>query len=121
MAAPNLLAPTTITGKTVVLAATTSSSNLLVNSSASGKALKVNAIVVTNVSASAATITLQLFSAASGGTATHLAKTRSIDASTTVTLLGRDIPVWLEEDRRLAVTAGTGSALEVVCSYEDIS
>lgn len=121
MAAPNLLSPTTITGKTVVLAATTSASDLLVNASSSGKALKINSVIVTNITGSSATVTLQLYSAATGGTATHLAKTVSVAANTTTVLLGRSAPVWLEEDRRLSVTAGTGSALEVVCSYEDIS
>lgn len=121
MAAPNLLTPTTITGKTVVLVATTSSSALLTNSSASGKALKVNGLIATNVSGSAATITIQLFSAATGGTATHLAKTLSLDSGVTVALLDKNRAVWLEEDRRIAATASASSAIELVCSYEDIS
>lgn len=121
MANPNLLSPTTITGKTAVLAATTSAADLLVNASGSGKAMRVNLVRATNLTGTAATVTLALFSAATGGTATNLAKTVSVPANTYLDLATRDSGLWLMEDRRLSVTAGTGSAIEVVCSYEEVS
>lgn len=121
MAAPNLLLPSNITGKVVTLAVPTSATNLLVNSSSSGKSLRVNSLVVANITGTAASITLQYFSAATGGTAFHIAKSVSVGANTTVTLISSNAPIYIEEDRRLSVTAGTASALEIVCSYEDIS
>lgn len=121
MAAPNLLLPSTITGKTVPLAVPASATNLLVNASASNKVLRVFTVVVANVTGTAASITLQLFNAATGGTAFNIAKSVSVAANSTMTLVSADTPIYLEENTRLSVTAGTASALEVICSYEDIS
>jgi hypothetical protein len=121
MAAPNLLLPSTINGKTVAMVAPTSATNLLVNASSSNKLLRVTSIVVANVTGSAASITLQWFNAATGGTAFHVAKTLTVPSNDRVTLVSADTPINLEENTRLSVTAGTASALEVVCSYEDIS
>lgn len=121
MAAPNMLLPSTVTGKTVALAVPASATNLLVNASASNKVLAVKSIIVSNVTGSAATITLQWFNAATGGTAFSLYRQVSIAGNTSMILTSAENPIYLEENTRLSVTAGTVSALEVVCSYEDIS
>jgi hypothetical protein len=38
-----------------------------------------------------------------------------------VILIGKENPVWLEEDKRITVTAGTANILDVVCSYEEVA
>lgn len=121
MAAPNMLLPTTINGKTVPLAVPASATNLLVNASSSGKVLRVVSVLVANVTGTAASITLQYFNAATGGTAFNIAKSVTVAGNGTLVLVSAEAPVYLEENTRLSVTAGTASALEVVCSYEDIS
>ena len=49
MAAPNIVNVATITGKSAVLAITTSATAIVTNSASSGKVFKVNALYVSNV------------------------------------------------------------------------
>jgi hypothetical protein len=123
MAAPNLNAPTTITGKATYLTlANTTETDLLVNAASSGKALRVTMVTLANIDGtSSVDATVRIYNAASGGTGFALASTVTIPADATVVLLGRDSSVWLEEDRRLTVTASAGGDLAVVCSYEEVS
>lgn len=123
MAAPNLLSPTTINGKTVTVnLTTTSATSILSNAASSGKALKVNALYVANTTALAANITINQYSAAAlGGTAFPIASTVSVPGNATLVVIDKDAYVYLEENTSLGATAGTSSALQIVCSYEDIS
>lgn len=124
MAAPNLLSPTTITGKSVTVnLSSTSATSILSNAASSGKVLKVNSLYVANVDGtSAADITINYYSAASlGGTATQIVSTVSVPADATLVVIDRDAYIYLEEDTSLGATAGTANDLKIVCSYEDIS
>jgi hypothetical protein len=94
----------------------------LVNAASSGKALRVTMVTLANIDGTNnVDATVRIYTAASGGTGHALASTITIPADATVVLLGRDSSVWLEEDRRLTVTASAGSDLAVVCSYEEVA
>lgn len=123
MAAPNLKAPTTINGKTAVLAlASTSETNLLVNASSSGKALRVTSLFAANVDGSNnADITIKYYQAASGGTGYAIASTLAVPADSTVVLLTREQSLWLEENTRITAQASAADDITIVCSYEDVS
>lgn len=123
MAAPNLQAPTTINGKTTYLnLSTTNDTDLLTNASGSGKALRVGTVNVANYStAGSADITLRVYSAASGGTGYRICSALTVPVGASVIVVGKENPIWLEEDRRISVQASAASYLDVVCSYEDIS
>ena len=124
MAAPNLLSPTTINGKTVTVdLSTTSATSILSNAASSGKVLKVNSLYVANVDGTNnAEITINYYSAAAlGGTATQIASTVVVPADSTLVVIDKDAYIYLEENTSLGATAGTASDLKVVCSYEDIS
>lgn len=124
MAAPNLLSPTTITGKTTYVAlTTTNATSVLSNASASGKVLKVNSLVVSNVDGvNNASITVSIYSAAAlGGTAYKIANTITVPADSTLVVIDKTSMIYLEEDKSIGATAGTASDLEIVCSYEEIS
>ena len=123
MAAPNLLSPTTITGKTVTVnLTTTSATSVLSNAASSGKTLKINSLYVANTTATAANITINQYSAAAlGGTAFPIASTIAVPGNATLVVIDKDAYVYLEENMSLGATAGTSSALQIVCSYEDIS
>lgn len=122
MAAPNLAAPTTITGKTVYATpANTSEAALLTNAFNSNRALRLTALTVANLTATVADISVSIYSAASGGTEFRLASTIPVPAYATLVILGRDSSVWVEEDRRITVRASVANALTVVCSYEEVS
>jgi len=124
MAAPNLLSPTTITGKSVTVnLTTTSATSILSNAASSGKVLKVNSLYVANVDGTTnAEITINYYSAAAlGGTATQLCSTVVVPADATLVVVDKDAYIYLEENTSLGATAGTASDLKIVCSYEDIS
>jgi len=124
MAAPNLLSPTTITGKSVTVnLTTTSATSILSNAASSGKVLKVNSLYVANVDGTTnAGITINYYSAAAlGGTATQLCSTVVVPADATLVVVDKDAYIYLEENTSLGATAGTASDLKIVCSYEDIS
>ena len=124
MAAPNLLSPTTINGKTVTVdLSSTSATSILSNAASSGKVLKVNSLYVANVDGTSyAEITINFYSAAAlGGTATQIASTVVVPADSTLVIIDKDAYIYLEEDKSLGATAGTSGDLKVVCSYEDIS
>lgn len=123
MAAPNLINPGTITGKTTYLTlANTTETDLLVNAASSNKALRVTAIYAANIDGVVSVdCTLRIYNAASGGTGFPLAHTITVPADATVVLIGKDAPIWLEENQRLTVQASAGNDLTVVCSYEDVA
>ena len=124
MAAPNLLSPTTITGKSVTVdLSSTSATTILSNASSSGKVLKVNSLYVANVDGTSnAEITINYYSAAAlGGTATQICSTVVVPADATLVVIDKDAYIYLEENTSLGATAGTASDLKIVCSYEDIS
>lgn len=124
MTAPNLLSPTTITGKVATASlTTTSATSVLSNAAASNKCLRVVSLIVSNVDGtSAANITINYYSAAAlGGTATEIASTVSVPADASLVVIDRSTALYLEEDRSIGATAGSASDLKVVCVYEEIS
>jgi hypothetical protein len=124
MAAPNIVNVTSIIGKTEVANLTTTGATSVVsNAASSGLVLKINTLIVSNVDPTASCdITISLYSAAAlGGTATQIASTISIPADTSLIVISRETPVYLEEDRSIGATASIANDLKVVCSYEEIS
>jgi hypothetical protein len=117
VSAPNIVNVTTITGKTAVLAVTTTATAIVTNSAASGKVLKINALLVANVDGTNnAEITVDLYRSS---TAYRLAYTVVVPADATLDVLNKSI--YLEEGDALRLTAGADGDLEAVCSYEEIS
>lgn len=122
MAAPNLAAPTSITGKTTYLSlANTSETTLLSNAASSNRAIRVTSLLCVNNGASAVDATVTLYTAASGGTGHRIANTVTVPSKATLVVLGRDSSIWLEEDRRITVTASASNNLAVICGYEEVA
>lgn len=124
MAAPNILAVTNIVGKTATVAlSTTSVTSVVSNAASSGKVLKVNSLIVSNVDgANNASITISLYSAAAlAGTPYRICSTVVVPANSSLVIIGKDSPIYLEEDKSIGATASAANDLEVICSYEDIS
>lgn len=117
MAAPNIVNVTTITGKTAVMAVTTSATAIVTNSAASGKVFKINALYISNVDGTnAADITVDIFRSS---TAYKIVNTVSVPADSTLDVVSKSI--YLEEGDAIRLTASANSDLEAVCSYEEIS
>lgn len=119
MAAPNLMQTTTISGKTAVQSVVTGSAAFLSNASDSGKVLKINSIIVSNIDGTAsADITVDLFRAS---VAYNLAWTIPVPADSTLILLSKEAAIYLEEGDSLRSKASANGDLQIICSYEEIS
>jgi len=117
MTAPNIVNVTTITGKTSVLAVTTSATAIVTNSGSSGQVYKINALYVSNVDGTNnADLNVDIYRSS---TAYHVAKTVNVPADATLDVISKSI--YLEEGDSLRLTASANSDLEAVCSYEIIS
>lgn len=124
MAAPNLLNPNTITGKTAVVSLTTTNATAVVsNAASSGKVFKVNSLIVSNVDGTnAADISISYYSEDDiGGTATEIVSTVSVPADASLVVIEKASAIYLEEDRSIGATASAANDLKVVVSYEEIS
>ena len=123
MAAPNLLAATTINGKsTGVNLSTTSATTVLNNPASSNKCLKVNVLNAANYTATAANITINFNTAANlGGTNFAIASTLTVPAYSTLSIIDKGTQYYLEENLSLGDTAGTSNSINITISYEDIS
>ena len=117
MAAPNILSATSIYGKQVGAALdTTTTTSLLANTASSDKLLKINSIIVSNVDgSSAADLTLSWYD---GSNDRHLAKGVSVPAKSTLIVLGKDAPIYLEEGHSIRGGASANSDAEVLICYE---
>jgi hypothetical protein len=120
---PNIVNVTTIYGNTSTTSLTTTSATSLVsNAASSGKVYKIDSIVVANTSASAANITINVYSAAAlGGTAYPIASTISVPAYASLIVTDKTTTFYLLEDKSVGATAGTSTALVVTASWEEIS
>ena len=118
MAAPNLVNVTSIYGKTMGYDLTTSIQGILANNAGSNKLLKINSIYVTNVDGTnSADVTIQFYN---GSTAYELAHTVPVPADSTLIVLGKDAPIYLEEGHIIRGSASAASDLQVVISYEEL-
>lgn len=125
MAAPNIVGPTSILGKTAVLSSVTGATGtvLLNNAASSGKVLQVTAIYVSNVDGTnLCDVTVRLHDQDDGGgTGRALCSTVTVPADATLMVVTKDTGFWLEEDRSIVVTPSASNDLEFVCSYLEIS
>jgi hypothetical protein len=118
MAAPNIVNVTTITGKTAVLAVTTSATAIVTNSSGSNKVIKINVLHLANIDGSAAVdASVEIFRSS---TAFRLLHTVSVPADSTLVAISKDTAIYLEEGDSLRVLASANGDLSAVCSFEEI-
>lgn len=119
MAAPNVVNVTSIYGKTTGLALTSSSQDIL--TCASDKLLKVNSIIVSNVDgANNDGVTVSWYDA---GTTTsfRLAYNITVPAKSTLVIMGKDAPIYLEEGDKIRANGIAASGdLEIIVSYEEL-
>lgn len=119
MTAPNIVNVATITGKTSVLAPTTTPTDIISNSAGSGQLYKIDSLVISNINGSSAgNITVSLYRSA---TEYRLAYQINVPANGSLVVISKDTMLYLEEGDSLRLTAGTNGYLQAVCSYEIIS
>jgi hypothetical protein len=123
MTAPNLIAVTTINGKTSGVSLTTTATTVVLNNApASGKCLKVNTLNVANITTTSTNITISWYTNAGlGGTGFAIASNISVPGGSTLNIVDKSSQYYLEENTSLGATASSANALVVTTSYEDIS
>jgi hypothetical protein len=127
MAAPNIVAVTSIVPNTLSITPADTSRNALVAAPSTGTAYKINQIMVANIDGSAAydaTVELRL---ADGSTYRALGSTISVPADATLILLDKTTALYLldtsvtGQPSTLWATSGTASKLTFTVSYEAIT
>ena len=123
MAAPNIVNVTSIIGITTAVGlSTTAVTTFLSNADASGKVLKINTVVAAGFGTAQGNITLKYHLAAAGaGTSIALANSITVPTGASLVIIGKDNPIYLEENRSLTAQASAADNIAIVCSYEDIS
>jgi len=122
MANPNLVNVTTISPKSAAALLTTSLASQVSNAVSSGKALKINNIVVSNITASAVTCRVAYNTAAAGGgTSYYLAYDISVPGGASLIVTDKSTSFYLEENTSIVALAASVSSLHCVISYEDLS
>lgn len=120
MANPNIVNVANIYGKVAGQAVTTSATAIVTNSSGSGKVLKINSLIISNVNGTAAAdITADVYK--NQTTSYRLAFTISVPNDATLILISKDTSIYLEENDSIRLSASANSYLEALCSYEEIS
>ena len=119
MAAPNIVNVTSILGKTTAAALdTTLTTSLLANAASSNKLLKLNSIIVANKDGSStANVTISWYN---GSTDFYLASTVDVPADSTLVVMGKDSPIYLEEGQSIRGGASENGDLDVIISYEEL-
>ena len=131
MASPNIVNVATITAKTTSYTPSgTTAVVLLTNAASSGKVLKINSLVASNVDGTNAINTTVSYytngavaqgSAPSGGTAFPIVSTVSVPANASLIVIDKSTQLYLEEGTCVSITSGTASKISYVVSYEEIS
>jgi hypothetical protein len=124
MANPNIVNVTSILGDNSSTSLTsTSATSIVSNAASSGKVLKINTLIVSNVDGTnACDITINKYSAAAlGGSAFAIASTISVPADASLIVVDKTTSIYLKENESIGAIAGTANDLIVTCSWEDIS
>jgi len=119
MAAPNIVNVTSIYGKTMGAAlGTTLTTNIL--TCAANKVLKINSIIVANVDGTNNADVSVTFYDSSAVASYRIASTVTVPADSTLIVLGKDSPIYLEESDEIRAGASASGDLEIIISYEEL-
>lgn len=123
MANPNIVAVTSIYGNTSYLIPSgTSATAWTALTPSSGTVNKIDNIVATNVTSTAATVTVSINSATGGGgTAYRLAYQITVPGNASLVVTDKTTAFYCGEGQSIVVTSGTTNAIECVASYEAIT
>jgi len=130
MANPNIVNVTSILGTTTYYVPTGTAAVVLVpNAAASGTVFKINQIVVSNTTASAANATVAIYTngavaqggSPSGGVAYPVISAVSVPATASLIAVDKTTAIYLMEGHSISITSGTANSLTFTISYEVIT
>jgi hypothetical protein len=119
MAEPNLVNVTSIYGRTVnATLDTTTTTDIL--TCPSNKLIKINSIIVSNVDGTnSADVTVYYYNG-SASTRAQIASTVAVPADSTLVVIGKDSPIYLEESDQIEAGASANGDLVIIISYEEL-
>lgn len=113
----NVVSVATINGKTTGQAVGTSATAIVTNPSASGKTLKINALMCSNKDTAASySVTVYLYK---GATPYVVVPATPIAPYAALDVLNKS--VYLEEGDSIQLLASAAAKIDAICSYEDMS
>ena len=118
MAAPNIVNVTSIYGKTHSALLDTTLTTTQVTCAAN-KVLKINSIIVANIDGSSSA-DVTVYYSPNGGTRRAIAKGVAVRAKSTLVVLGKDSPIYLNESDLIEAGASEVNDLEIIISYEEL-
>jgi hypothetical protein len=123
MSAPNIVNVTSIIASYAGLVPANTIANVLVNNlSGSNSVIKLNSLLITNVSdSSVPTIVSVNTNSAGAGTNYRIAYNIYVPSGASLQLVDKGNFIYLTEDTSIVVTSGTASTLEYLAVYETIS
>ena len=123
MANPNIVNVTSIYANTsYLIPSTTAATTWTALTPATNSVNKIDNIVASNVTSSAATVTVSVNSAtAGGGTAYRIAYQISVPANSSLIIVDKTTSFYVGESQSVVVTVGTANAIELTAAYETIS
>jgi len=123
MANPNIVNVTSIYGNTsYLIPSSTSATTWTALTPSSNTVNKIDNIVASNVTASVASVTVAINSAAAGaGTNYRLVYQVPVPVNASIVVVDKSTAFYLGEAQSIVVTVGTASAIELTASYEAIT
>lgn len=107
-----------MTGNTAVLNVSTVSTNIVINAASSNRVLKINSLMISNIDGTnPADATVDVLR---GAVAYRLASTITVPADSTLVIISKDNSLYLEEGDTIRCLASVNSALQAVCSFENL-
>jgi hypothetical protein len=116
MANPNIVNVTSILGKSVQAALTTTLTTEIL-ACASDKLVKVNNIIIANIDGSSS-VDVSIFITKSGGSPIALASTISVPADSTLIAFDKNSTIYLEEGDNIEAGASADSDAVITINYE---
>jgi len=118
MANPNIVDVTSIYGKTVQAALTTTLTTEILLC-ASNKVLKINSILIANIDGTNSA-DASVFITKSGGSPIAIASTIAVPADATLSVIDKTNSFYLEEGDNIEAGASANGDLTITISYEEI-
>ena len=118
MAAPNIVQVSSLYGKTVGAAlGTTLTTDIL--TCPADKLIKVNTIIVSNVDGTADVDVSVSFYDSSATTQYRLTSTIAVPADSTLVVVNKENPIYLEESDTIRAGASVSGDAEIIISYDE--
>lgn len=116
MSSPNMLTANTVYGQSTGKVLTTSSQDIITNTT--GQSIKVNTLFITNITPSAVTANVGYYENSTTTTFYVLCQTQ-VPANGVLDVFNR--PFYLKESDKITALAGANTSLHVVASWEAVT